>query len=193
MVEDSETVGDELEDQELMVAFYECSEAAFETIASRWWGRLFSYFRYYGESPTNAEEMAQDTLVRLYQTKEKRQYDVQRPFKPFLYAIAQNRWREEARKRARCPNTVPLEPIHELIQAKTNEPSDKLAEDLFTCIRNLPSSQQAYILHCEKHGLGQLSHNEIAELLGKWPPQITQISQRARDSLRKCLSAKGYQ
>ena len=193
MAEESETQNEEHNDQELMVSFYECSDAAFEVIASRWWGRLFSYFRYYGETPTNAEEMAQDTLVRLFQTKEKKQYDVQRPFKPFLYAIAQNRWKEEARKRARRPKMAPLEPIHESIPARTNEPPDHLAEDLFTCIWSLPHSQQVYILHCEKHGLGQLSHNEIAELLGKWPPQITQLSQRAREGLRKCLAAKGYQ
>jgi DNA-directed RNA polymerase specialized sigma24 family protein len=49
-----------------------------------------------------------------------------------------------------------------------------------------------YIFLCGKHGLGDLSHKEIAQVLGKWPPQLTQISQKARAHLRECMTSKGY-
>jgi RNA polymerase sigma-70 factor (ECF subfamily) len=193
MGDEAEAFRETHDDQELMAAFYACSESAFETLASRWWERLFTFFRNFGESPSNAEDMAQDTLVRLYQTKQKRSYDVRRPFTPFLFTIARNRWVEELRKRARSPSELSLDPVHDRIQAPECAARDALCDDLLQCIWKLTPSQQTYILLCGKHGLGQLSHLEIAEVLEKWPAQITKISQCARKHLRECLSAKGYQ
>src|SRR5690348_13497804 len=124
---------DPCEDQELMAAFYACSEDAFETLAARWWERLFVFFRNSGESPSNAEDLAQDTLVRLYQTKYKRSYDVRRPFKPFLFTIARNRWVEELRRRGRSPGEVPLDIARDEISPANCEAPDTLGEDLLQC------------------------------------------------------------
>lgn len=179
------------DDRELMTRFYGCGEEAFDLLAERWWPRLFGFFRRMGFSSEEGEDLAQETLIRLYQTKERRSFDLSQPLEPFLLTVARNLAVREWRGRRPHRETVPL------IEALDWEPDETglpatMVEDLFLCIWALPEQQRVYVLLSEKCGLGELSHNEIAAILGKWPAQITRISQRAREHLRNCMAGKGY-
>jgi DNA-directed RNA polymerase specialized sigma24 family protein len=58
-------------DEQLMRQFYECDEGAFQELARRWFPQLVRYFRRRGCSPADAGGLAQDVLVKLWQTKVK--------------------------------------------------------------------------------------------------------------------------
>ncbi|MCC2673042.1 MAG: hypothetical protein K0Q72_5514 [Armatimonadetes bacterium] len=177
-------------DRALMAQFYACSEAAFEKLSDRWWPRLMSFFRNQGFGNEDAEDLTLDVLVRLYVTKEKLAFDLSQPLAPFLFTIARRRaiarWRELKRE-------PPQRPLEEgLNVAAEAEPRSDLPADLLECLEQLPEPERTYVTLCERHGLGDLSHNDIATVLNKWPAQVTQISKRARSALRECLTNKGY-
>jgi RNA polymerase sigma factor (sigma-70 family) len=178
-------------DSELMGRFYQRDEAAFSALTERWWPRLFGYFRRFSFLNEDAEDLAQEVLVKLYLTRERQSFDVMEPLQPFLLAIARNLAIREWRGRKPDRTAVPLLEAVDVAGSTDAVPAE-LGADLFLCIWNLPEQQQHYVLLCGKHGLGELSHNEIATILGKWPAQLTQISQQARSNLRECLTSKGY-
>jgi RNA polymerase sigma factor (sigma-70 family) len=182
---------EELGDGELMACFYALSEAAFGVLTERWWNRLFGFFRRLGFCNEDAEDLTQETLVKLYQTRETLGFDVRQPLEPFLLTVARRLAIREWRRRRPERQTVPLMEAEDVV---SEEPAlrRELVDDLFLCIWKLPQPQQIYILLCAKHGLGDRSHTEIGTILGKWPAQLTQISQRARANLRECMAAKGY-
>ena len=191
MCEESREETSSREDQASMAAFYGCSEAAFEALHDRWSPRLFGFFRREGLSVEDAEDLALLTLVKLYTTKERRSFDVSRPLSPFLFTIARRVLLGWQRERRRRPPGVPLiEALDLTTPAEDAHPA--LSTVVTECIQGLPPLEQRYILHCGKHGLGDMSHGEIAEVLEKWPAQITQISKNARALLARCLRAKGY-
>lgn len=178
------------DDSQLIARFYAGDEAAFEVMAGRWRPRFFGFFFKLGFGAEDAEDLAQETLVQLYVTREGTPIDVDRPLEPFAFAVARNLAIRDWRKRRARVITVPLSEAQSLAAAQRS--SGALSGDLQECLRRLPEAQQTYFLLCGKHGLGELSHNEIAQVLGKWPAQVTAISQQARDRLRDCMERKGY-
>jgi RNA polymerase sigma-70 factor, ECF subfamily len=184
--------GDErASDSELMSRFYHCDEEAFAGIVERWWGRLIGFFRGRSLGEEDAEDLAQETLVKLYLTKDTLSFDTGQALKPFLFTIARNTAIQEWRHRKSEPGIVPINDAIET-PAPAGALSPDLVADLLECVGSLPEMEHTYIQLCGKHGLGTLSHNEIAEVLGKWPAEMTRLSQRARISLRICLKRKGY-
>jgi RNA polymerase sigma factor (sigma-70 family) len=173
-----------------MSRFYGCDGTAYDTLNERWWPRLVRFFRGLGFGVEEAEDLAQDTLVKLYLTKETLSFDLGQPLEPFLYTVARNQARGEWRRRK--PETVSLLCIEEIDVKEPSSLPAAMIEDLFACIGNLPETEQTYLFLCQKHGLGELTHGEIAQILGKLPAQVTRISQRARARLGECLTAKGY-
>lgn len=185
-----ETSGSE-SDSSLMAQFYGCSEGAFETLAERWHPRLFAFFRKLGFGNEDAEDLALESLVKLYATKERRSFDTSQPLAPFLFAVAHNLGIAAWRKIPRGVTRVPWDESLPLVTGE-QEPDSGWVSDLMTCVSELPEAELTYVLLCGRHGLGELSHNEIAAALGKWPPQITQLSKRTLRALKECMTEKGY-
>lgn len=178
-------------DEALMAAFYDCSEAAFQVLAERWWPRLFGFFRRRGTGAEDAEDLTLQTLVKLYVTKEERKFDVSQPLAPFLFTVAHRLHLGWLRARERRPHETHLVEALDLASG----PEDRhpaLSADVLHCIEQLPEPEQLYVHLCGRHGLGDLSHNEIAAIMEKWPAQITHISKRTQTLLRQCLTRKGY-
>jgi RNA polymerase sigma factor (sigma-70 family) len=179
-------------DNELMRRFYNCQEEAFDLLARRWWRRLFGLFVRLGFTAEAAEDLTQEAIVRLYGTKETQSFDVRQPLAPFFIQLARNLAIATWRTSKGAGMTVPLEMAAGIAaEDPAPVPADLLAEMLL-CVSQLPEPERTYISLCGKHGLGECSHNDICELLGKWPAQITAISQRARAQLRTSLEAKGF-
>lgn len=177
-------------DSRLMARFYACSETAFDTLSERWWPRLFAFFRKLGFSNEDAEDLVMDSLVKLYATKERQSFDTSQQLAPFLFTIARNLaiafWRRQL-----GPSIVPLNDcVH--LPSQEEKPDPDLVSDLLDCVWKLPETELTYVALCGRHGLGELSHGEIAQMLGKWAPQITLISKRALSTLRHCMTLKGY-
>ncbi len=191
MVEERDCEPSRVSDEALMAAFYEGSETAFQALSEQWWPRLFGYFRRRGVGAEDAEDLALQTLVKLYVTRERRKFDVNLPLAPFLFTVAYRLYQGWLRDQERNPAGVPLVEALDLASA----PEDRhtgLSADVLHCIERLPEAEQLYVQLCARHGLGDLSHNEIAVVMEKWPAQITQISKRTQALLRQCLEKKGY-
>jgi len=178
-------------DSSLMARFYACSETAFETLSDRWWPRLFAFFRKQGFGNEDAEDLVMDALVKLYATKERQAFDPSQPLAPFLFTIARHLSIAAWRKRPPGGPDLPWEESLQLVSGEQESASD-LVSDLLNCVWQLPEPELTYVALCGRHGLGELSHGEIARVLGKWPPQITQISKRALGALKRCMTGKGY-
>lgn len=186
---------DEISDNCLLTRYYQGDEAAMEVLAARWRPRLRGYFRGNRLDEHTAEELTQEVVVRLCVSRDKEpgagRVDPDRPLAPYVFAMARNQLIAE-RRRGKPAGIDEVDDHSVSVPAHADLPYPWLAEDLCQCLQGLRATEREYFLLCAKHGLGQLSHLEIAESLGKWPAQVTQISQQARKSLKRCLESKGY-
>lgn len=177
----------------LMAQFYEGSheeaEEAFETLSDSWWPRLFAYFRRQGFGVEDAEDLVVEALVKLYATKDGKNFDTTQRLEPFFFTVARNLAIATWRKTPASGTVVSLDADLPLVTAEANF---DLSADLQSCIMQLPEAEQTYVMLCGRHGLGELSHTEIAALMGRWSPQITKLSQRALRALQRCMEQKGY-
>lgn len=86
-------------------------EAAVEALVSRHHRAIFAYlYRLTGDRPT-AEDLTQETFARLLTRIDS--YSFPRPFKPWLYTIAHNLFRDHCKKadnRLACPDAIPDHP-----------------------------------------------------------------------------------
>jgi RNA polymerase sigma factor (sigma-70 family) len=180
----------EVSDAELMAQFYRCHAPAFDTLTERWWRRMFGFFTRLGFSRDAAADLTQETVIKLYGTKETMSFDPRQPLAPFLMTIARRLAIRDWRRQGSRPPDVSLRAAEAV--AAPDPAADSVHDDLLHCVGQLPELERTYIVLCGKHGLGECSHNEIAELLGKWPAQVTGISQRARARMRRLMQDRGY-
>jgi RNA polymerase sigma factor (sigma-70 family) len=187
-----------------MIRFYHGDAQAFGLLTSRWRPRLLRYFRTLAFRCEDAEDLTQDTIVKLYVTKETFSFNVSQPLAPFLYTIARNEAIKAWRQRKTDPETLcsfdPVEGEEALaavlrarIEVLPPPVPHETMTDLWLCIWDLSETEQTYLSLCERHGLGDFSHNEIAVVLKKrHPAEITRISHRVREKLRAGMKSRGY-
>ncbi|HTE19082.1 MAG TPA: RNA polymerase sigma factor [Armatimonadota bacterium] len=181
------------DDTELMRLFYDGDAGAFDELMERWEPRLLGYFRRLGFTREESEDLCQEVIVSLYLTRHRAtshgRFDLNQPLAPFLLTAA----RREAISAWRRKPAVTLVPL-EAWDAKERPPlvPEALTADLADCMAQLPDNQHLYFRLCARHGLGELSHQEIAEILGKCPTEVSRLSRRAKDGLRNCMQRKGY-
>jgi RNA polymerase sigma factor (sigma-70 family) len=70
---------------------------AFEPLVRRYAGALYVFFVRLGSSPADAEDLVQDTFLRVF--KARVTFDPQRPLSPWLYGIATHVWADDRRQR----------------------------------------------------------------------------------------------
>ncbi|MCC2669114.1 MAG: polymerase subunit sigma-24 [Armatimonadetes bacterium] len=184
------------EDHELLQRFYGgsegVSEPAFDALMARWRPRLRGIFHRCGFGGDEAEDLVQEVAIRIYLTRERKTIDLGQPFGPYVRAVARNlAAREMLRKRRLAPLMCEIRD-EEAQEAPEPAPPDFALEDIYEAFKLLSDLEQSYLLLCRQHGLGELSHGEIAVALGKSPQYITLVSKRTIGRLRKQLERKGY-
>ena len=180
----------DVSDGELMSRFYNGDTTAFDDITERWWKRLFGFFRKRGLSAEDSEECALETLIKLFLTRETLSFDSQQPLGPFLFRTAYHLSIQEWRQKQRRGQSLSWLDGFDDRAAPGPLPRSTM-EDLSLCIRSLPEPEQTYLLLCRKHGVGELEHQEIAEVLERSPARVTQISQSAIRRMRECMGVAG--
>ncbi len=91
----------ELSDEAIMAAVQNGDTAIFERLVRRYEGPLFNYIRRFVGSCADAEDIFQETFMRVY-TKA-HMFDTEARFKPWVYRIATNLCKDHARYRRRHP------------------------------------------------------------------------------------------
>jgi RNA polymerase sigma-70 factor (ECF subfamily) len=169
-------------DETLMARYAQTGDrAAFQALFDRYGGRLLGYFRRSVGEPT-ANDMVQTTFLHVHRAR--RDFDVKRRFRPWLFAIASNVRREHWRRKARKPE-APLEPGQEgSVGPDASTASDRLVR---RAIAQLPDTQREVVV---LRWYGGLTFPEIATALGIKTTAAKVRSHRATKALRAILGGE---
>ena len=176
-------------DDALMTRLRGGDDSALASLMTRWEGPIKGYLARVVQNAHEAEELAQETFVRLYQTRARFREGAR--FSPWLYAIAANLARNRLRWWRRRP-TVSLEAWTEFGgEAADDGPAGRAAsgaleqreraEAVREAVAALPVELREALVLCEYEGLAQA---EAAEALGLTPKAVEMRLYRARAGLR---------
>lgn len=180
-------------DAALVAQLQQGDEAAFRTLVTRFQGRVYSTALSLLRSAEDAEDVAQEVFVEVYQTVAR--FRGEAALSTWLYRLAtsralQHRRRLQARKRIAfftsllgfTNEVLPEPPDHAHPQALL-EGAQQL-HLLQQHIGRLPAQQQvAFTLRYEQ----ELRYDEIAAVLGTTVPAVESLLYRARHTLRQHL------
>jgi RNA polymerase sigma factor (sigma-70 family) len=182
--------GNLMEENRWMADFYTCDSSKFDLVSSHWWELLFRYFRKHGCSSQDAEDLSQDTLMKIFLTKVNGNwFDPESgQFSTWIWTIAYRTlvsWVRNHRMQ-----TAPFEKGHE--PPAPPPQAGELRGDLEECCRKVLNDQERTFVFLWENGLGDMKQTEIAKVLGVGNPRVTAIKDSAMVHLEKCLRLKGY-
>ncbi|MBI3002354.1 MAG: RNA polymerase sigma factor [candidate division NC10 bacterium] len=167
-------------------------EAAFRLLYRRYERRLLGFLIPYLGDPALAEDLLQETFLRVY--RRRAAYEPRGAFRTWLFAIARNLALDQIRRRRGSPEATPL-PQEEgvagtdpgLVPDPTPDPLGVLVERrtaaaLRAALLDLPEADRAVILLSRLEGL---RYHEIAEVLGSSEGAVKVRAHRALLALRK--------
>lgn len=156
----------EIPDELLLRKWLAGDEVAFEALFQRYSTPLFSYFCRLGAGGALAEDLMQETFLKVLTGAEG--FDPNRKFSTWLYAIATNAWRDHGKRTRRwLAWTALLGPLawppaeHEGVL--TGLMRREAAAHVEEALRDLPDEVRAVLVM--KHFQG-LRYEEIGEVLG---------------------------
>jgi RNA polymerase sigma-70 factor (ECF subfamily) len=179
------------EDTELMRRVQMGDEAALGALMQRWELSLKAFIGRIVLNTSEAEELAQETFVRVWQQRGR--YRADAPFRPWIFAIAVNL----ARNRLRWWKLRPLIALEDW----TEVPSDsgtaaegetrrldraERASAVRDAIARLPTDLREAIVLFEYE---QMSYAEVAEAVGASSKAVENRIARAREKLRVALKS----
>jgi len=130
-----------------------------------------------------ADDLAQETFLRAY--KNIRSFRGEAKFSTWLYRIAYNCFREEARKRKEL---VGIDEAQLEAEQDPHTVDPALKHDLMHALQLLPLHERSAILLCCQNGL---SHDEAARVLDIPLGTVKTNVLRGREKLKKTLAAWG--
>ncbi len=170
-------------------------DASLNDLMERHGPRLFHYLLRLMHDEAEANDLAQESFVRVYQHRT--EYQPRHKFSTWLYTIATNLARDRMRWRRRRPE-VSLEAEHPgsgqtlaatLTETQANPRETLMAEERETMVRNavaaLPEDLRTPLILAEYEGHSQA---EIGEILHCTAKAVEMRIYRARIELRKTLA-----
>jgi RNA polymerase sigma factor (sigma-70 family) len=130
-----------------------------------------------------ADDLAQETFIRAY--KNIRSFRGEARFSSWLYRIAYNCFREDARRRKELIG-IDEDRWQAELDPQTVDPG--LRHDLMRALSLLPLHERSAVLLCCQHGL---SHNEAARVLDIPLGTVKTNVLRGREKLKRVLAAWG--
>lgn len=128
-----------------------------------------------------ADDLAQESFLRAY--KNIRSFRGEAKFSTWLYRIAYNVFRDDARKRKELVGVDEAQLASEL---DPQSPDPALRHDLMNALASLPLHERSAIVLCCQNGL---SHDEAARVLDIPLGTVKTNVLRGREKLKKILSA----
>ena len=130
---------------------------------------------------TLADDLAQETFLRAY--KNLRNFRGEARFSTWLYRIAYNCFREDARRRKEL---VGIDETQLEAEQDPNTVDPALRQDLMQALRLLPLHERSAVLLCCQQGL---SHDEASRVLDIPLGTVKTNVLRGREKLKKTLAA----
>ena len=181
----------DIRDEDLIVQVQNGQRKAYDELVSRYKGRLFSFILRMVKDPTLAEELAQETLIRVYIHAEK--YREIARFSTWVFTIATNLVRNQMRQRSRRPRLVSLNPAPDEDEMPVDPPDrradptetiqrEELAEIMAEATSRIPEKYRIPFLLRE---VEQLSYEEIQQVTGLKLGTVRSRINRARNRFRQ--------
>ncbi len=145
--------------------------------------RLVSYAYRMLNDMAEAEDVAQETFVRLW-----RNLDSWRPERPLLHwlqRVTHNLCIDRLRKRKPVSIDSVPDPVHQGFSPATNVYREELSASIEAAIQELPDRQRSAILLCHQEGYSNIETAEIMEISVE---AVESLLARGRRSLRKQLA-----
>jgi RNA polymerase sigma-70 factor (ECF subfamily) len=188
----SAATANDASDEALMTRLREGDDQTLAPLMARWEVPMKRYLARVVQNAHEAEELAQETFVRLYQHRDRFREGAR--FSPWLYAIAANLARNRLRWWRRRP-AVSLEAWTEFGGEAADEGNAgragsgaleqrERADAVREAVAALPVELREALVLCEYEGLTQA---EGAEALGVTPKAVEMRLYRARAALRNRL------
>ena len=166
-------------------------DLALNDLMDRWKEPLLSFCLRYTGNLSDARDIAQETFVKVYTSRER--YRPKAAFSTWLFTIAMNLCRMRARWRSRHPEVLDADSDGQSqVGAAAGDPSqetDRLAlgRDLERAIAKLPHELRAAFVLYEVNGLSYREAGKIAKCSEK---AVERRLARAREHLRAALEQK---
>ncbi len=177
-----------LDDDRLMERVAEGEEAAFAVLVTRWEDPVFAFLLHMLGNREEAEDLAQDTFLRLYDRAGR--YRSDGLFRSWLFRIAGNLARSALRRR-RVLRWVRFEPTtHDRADTEAGPDAalerNEVRKAVREAVARLPWRQRQAVVLKRFQGL---SYREIADVMDTTVPAVESLMQRAVSALRKELEA----
>lgn len=174
-------------DKTLYKRFVDGDNRAFEELVIAHKDNLIYFLSRYVPDIHTCEDIAQDAFAAVYVHKDR--YDMKRPFKTYLFAIAKNKATDYIRK-----NAAIILLGEEDIIAQEDELFNRVVKNdeqrlVHNTMRLLKVDYQKALLLVDIIGL---SYKEAADVLGKTPQGMKVLIFRARQALKNQLVKGGY-
>ncbi len=186
-------------DVRLMIAVRDDVPGAFEELVEAYQHRLVGVMRHLIGNASEAEDLAQETFLRVYRARKK--YRARCKFSTWLFTIANNLALNWLRGRQRKPtvslpahDSGPLgpRPAEQLVVARDGSPSgglrrEELADAVRRAVDGLNERQRMAVV---LNKFEDMNYAEIAEVMGLTTKAVKSLLNRARTNLREAL--QGY-
>lgn len=157
-----------LDDQELVIEYINGNEASFETLIHRHRAKVYSYILQMVKDQTIAEDIFQDTFIKVIKTLKSGKYTEEGKFLPWVMRISHNLIIDHFRKAKRMPSFDTNDEefdIFDVIRIPDKSAEDNLIReqihtDVRKLIEQLPKEQKEVLFM--RH-YADMSFNEIAE------------------------------
>jgi RNA polymerase sigma-70 factor (ECF subfamily) len=183
-------------DAELMLGFQAGDQGAFRRLFDRHKGRVIHFcYRFCGQ-PALAEELAQETFLRVYQAADR--YRPRARFQTWLFKIATNVCLNEMRRSHYQRRFETLEEAHEseIGRSETggtpiaDRPDERLEQKEWQtmvrrAIAQLPAEQRAALLLRVEQ---DFSYRQIGSQLGRSENHVKTLIHRGRQKLKQALT-----
>jgi len=179
------------DDRRLMQAFCDGDESAFDALFRRWSGRVLRFVDRMIRDPAVAEELLQETFLRVHRAREK--WEPSARFSTWLFTIATNVALNELRRpfRRRVHESTDAEREGSPRELAAEAPgvdevahARRLAGDVERALESLPERQRAALWLTAVEGL---SYAEVAASLETSPQSVKALVHRGRSALAERL------
>ena len=150
----------DLDDHELMARIARGCQDAFAVLVRRYQQSLLNFFRRMGARMDEAEDMAQETFLRVFDYRER--YEPSGKFTNFLFVLARHAWADAGRRAKRRPER-PSETLDENPSAERHVARSDARMDVAEALAGLSEKLRAVVVLSVLQGR---EYREIAEILG---------------------------
>jgi RNA polymerase sigma-70 factor (ECF subfamily) len=174
-------------DDELMAQGASGDEDAFRALVARWEQPLFAFLHRMLGSTEEAQDVGQETFLRMFQQAGR--YQPSGQFKSWIFRIAGNLARSRLRRR-KIVRWIRFEPLaHDRAQPTPGVDVQLERDDVRDAVRNalarLPERQRQAIL---LRRYENMRYEDVAGVMGTTVPAVESLLSRAMATLRKDLA-----